>query len=84
MKKLENKTAIITGGAGSIGQTTAKLFLKEGAKVLLVDLDEKALKETVEQLGGKNVSYCIADVTKSADVKQYAAEACKTILASAT
>lgn len=77
MKKLENKTAVITGGAGSIGITTAKLFLEQGAKVLLVDLDEKSLKGAVEELGGKNVSYCVADVTQSSDVKRYADEATK-------
>lgn len=77
MKKLENKCAIITGGAGSIGITTAKLFLEQGAKVLLVDLDEKSLKEAIEELGNKNVSYCVADVTKSSDVKHYAEEASK-------
>ncbi|MCH7411655.1 SDR family oxidoreductase [Belliella sp. DSM 111904] len=77
MKKLENKTAVITGGAGSIGRTTAKLFLNQGAKVLLVDRDEKSLKEAVDELGGKNVNYCVADVTKAADVKRYADEAAK-------
>ena len=71
MKKLEKKVAIITGGAGSIGRTTAKLFLDEGAKVLLVDLNEEALKKAVDELGGKDVKYCVANVSKSADVQRY-------------
>jgi NAD(P)-dependent dehydrogenase (short-subunit alcohol dehydrogenase family) len=75
MKRLENKVAIVTGGAGSIGRTTAKLFFEEGAKVLLVDLNEEALKKAVEELGGKDVKYCVADVTKSADVQRYVNEA---------
>ena len=77
MKKLENKIAIITGGAGSIGMTTAKLFLEEGAKVLLVDLEEEPLKKAVKELGGKAVQYCVADVTKSADVQRYVDTAVK-------
>lgn len=77
MKKLENKCAVITGGAGSIGKTTAKLFLQEGAKVMLVDLDEKSLKEVVEELGGINVTYCVADVTNVDDVKNYVDQASK-------
>lgn len=77
MKKLENKSVVITGGAGSIGKITAKLFLEQGAKVLLVDLDEKSLKDAIAELGGKNVNYCIADVTKASDVKHYADEALK-------
>lgn len=40
-------------------------------------LDEKSLKEAVEELGSKNVNYWVADVTKSADVKHYADEALK-------
>lgn len=77
MKKLENKTVVITGGAGSIGKTTAKLFLVEGAKVMLVDLDEQSLKEAVDELGSQHVNYCVADVTKAAEVKHYADEALK-------
>ncbi|MGX5817238.1 SDR family NAD(P)-dependent oxidoreductase [Chitinophaga lutea] len=76
MKRLENKVAVITGGAGSIGQTTAKLFIDEGAKVMLVDLDESALKKAVEGLG-PNAAYVAADVTKAEDVQRYATEAVK-------
>ncbi|WP_343556244.1 SDR family oxidoreductase [Sphingobacterium sp.] len=75
MKRLDNKVAIVTGAAGSIGKATARLFLEEGAKVFLVDLDEATLKKTVEELGGKNLGYCAADVTKSEDVKKYVKEA---------
>ena len=75
MKKLENKVAIVTGGSGSLGKTTAKLFLEEGAKVLLVDLKEDSLKKAVEELGGKDVQYCMADVTNSVDVQRYVSKA---------
>jgi len=78
MKKLENKTAVITGGAGSIGKETAALFLEEGAKVLLVDLDEEALKQTAAELGNENISWCAADVSNTDDVKRYANEVKKT------
>jgi NAD(P)-dependent dehydrogenase (short-subunit alcohol dehydrogenase family) len=75
MKSLESKVAIITGGAGSIGKTTAKVFLDAGAKVLLVDMQEDALQKAVEELGNKNVKYAVADVTKSADVQRYVSDA---------
>lgn len=77
MKQLENKVAIITGGAGSIGKATAKLFLEEGAKVLLVDIDETQLKEATNDLGSKNVSFYIADVSKAIEVEGYVNEAVK-------
>jgi NAD(P)-dependent dehydrogenase (short-subunit alcohol dehydrogenase family) len=84
MKKLENRVAIITGGAGSIGKTTAKLFFEAGAKVVLVDLVEADLKKAIAQIsaelggetggadiGKENIMYCVSDVTNAADVKQY-------------
>lgn len=71
MKKLDNKVAIITGGAAGIGKETAKTFLREGAKVLLVDINEKSLKETVEGFNNPNIAYCKADVSKADAVKEY-------------
>ena len=43
MPLLANKVCIITGGAGSLGLASAKLFLSEGAKVMLVDLRDSDL-----------------------------------------
>lgn len=77
MKKLENKVAVITGGAGSIGKVTAQLFLEQGAKVLLVDLYEKDLLDTVNALNSDRVKYCVADVSKAAEVQKYVSETMK-------
>ena len=51
MKRLENKIAIITGGASGIGKATAEKFVQEGAKVIIWDLDEKKGNELANALG---------------------------------
>ena len=74
MKRLENKVAIITGGAGSIGKITAQLFLDEGAQVMLVDLDAGSLEKAVAELNSEHLKYCTADVSKAGDVEKYVNE----------
>jgi NAD(P)-dependent dehydrogenase (short-subunit alcohol dehydrogenase family) len=64
---LSGKTCLVTGGAGSIGTASARLFLAEGARVMLVDLHEPELANTARELGGE-VAYCAADVTNAAAV----------------
>ncbi|MFZ4106276.1 SDR family NAD(P)-dependent oxidoreductase [Flavobacterium sp.] len=74
MKQLEEKVVIVTGAAGSIGKTAVKLFLEEGAKIMLVDIDEAQLIEIVNEYSNKNLRYCVADVSKAKDVEFYVNE----------
>ncbi|MFC4634624.1 SDR family NAD(P)-dependent oxidoreductase [Dokdonia ponticola] len=71
MDKLENKVAIITGGAGGIGRATAQLFLTRGAKVMLVGRTEETLKKVIYDFNSPNAAYCVADVSKSEDTQNY-------------
>lgn len=70
---MRDKVVLITGGAGGIGQAAAKLFLNEGAKVVLVDINESSLAKAKESLtdNPENVGIIQADVTKEEDVKKY-------------
>ncbi|MCC5921975.1 MAG: SDR family oxidoreductase [Cyclobacteriaceae bacterium] len=69
--KLQGKTAIITGGAGGIGLATARLFLQEGAKVLISDYDEDNLNKAKIELSesSDNVLIHLGDVSSYADNK---------------
>ncbi len=71
MGKLENKVAVITGGASGIGAATAELFIEEGAKVAIVDLNEEKGKAFAEELKDNNaeVLFIRADVTDEEQVK---------------
>jgi len=71
MVRLKNKVAVITGGAGGIGFSTAKLFLDEGAKVMLVGRTESTLRQAVGDLNTDHVAYCAADVSKTEDTLRY-------------
>lgn len=51
MKQLENKVAIVTGGASGIGKAIVKLFVQEGAKVVIGDLNEEAGRDLAAKMG---------------------------------
>ena len=67
-KALAGRIALITGGAGGIGQASARRLLDEGACVVLCDIDDKALGETEStlksQYGNDAVASCWVDVTE--------------------
>ncbi|GAA3876084.1 SDR family oxidoreductase [Leifsonia kafniensis] len=70
--RLENKNAIVTGGAGGIGRATALAFAAEGAKVAVVDLRADAAEAVVEEIraaGGTAVAIA-ADVSNEDDIQR--------------
>jgi len=75
MKRLKDKVALITGGAAGIGLETARLFLGEGARVALVDLDDDDLSDAARDLGNPDDLLTIAaDVSSVEDSKRYVAQ----------
>lgn len=68
MDRLEGKTAIITGGASGIGAATVRLFIEEGARVLIADTQTKRGEELARQLGDA-AAFRRVDVTREDDVR---------------
>lgn len=71
MGQLDGRVAVITGGSGGIGRAAAKRFVDEGAKVLIVDLEERALRSAVDAIGRNQISSITADVTSDDDTQRY-------------
>jgi NAD(P)-dependent dehydrogenase (short-subunit alcohol dehydrogenase family) len=71
MGLLDGKVTIITGGAGSVGVASARAFLREGAKVMLVDLRMSDLERATRELASANVAAHAADVSQAADTHGY-------------
>ncbi|NIA08077.1 MAG: glucose 1-dehydrogenase [Actinobacteria bacterium] len=69
--RLKDKVAIVTGSSGGLGRVIALILAKEGAKVVINDINEDALKATaleIEKLG-QPVLVCPADVTNKAQIE---------------
>ncbi len=72
--RLKDKVAIVTGGGRNIGEETARLFAKEGAKVAVVDVDKESgarVANAIQAEGGSAMNF-VADVSNEAQVDELA------------
>ena len=60
---LENRVAVVTGGAQGFGLAIVERFIQSGAKVVIWDIDETEAKKAVSKISSKNLIYQIVDVT---------------------
>lgn len=69
MALLENRTAVITGGAQGIGLAIARRYVEEGARVVIGDLDEDAAKKAAAELGNDRAIGVRCNVVDADDVQ---------------
>ncbi|MDU0111455.1 SDR family NAD(P)-dependent oxidoreductase [Psychrosphaera aquimarina] len=67
---LQNKVAVVTGGASGLGRATCDQLVAQGIKVAIFDLNEDAAKQAVAELGENNAMYQIVDVTDETSTEQ--------------
>jgi NAD(P)-dependent dehydrogenase (short-subunit alcohol dehydrogenase family) len=69
--RLQDKVALITGGGSGIGYHTSLLFAKEGAAIVVVDINDEAGEKTVAEIieNGGQATYVHANVAKAADAE---------------
>jgi NAD(P)-dependent dehydrogenase (short-subunit alcohol dehydrogenase family) len=68
MTRLANKVALVTGGGSGIGEATVRLFVAEGASVVIADIQDDRGRRVAEELGPR-AGYVHADVSREADVR---------------
>ena len=67
---LNNRLAIVTGGAQGFGYAIVKRFLDSGAKVIIWDIDKKFIEKAIENSGSKNLNYQMVDITNFDEIKK--------------
>jgi NAD(P)-dependent dehydrogenase (short-subunit alcohol dehydrogenase family) len=69
MDRMKGKAALVTGAAKGLGEATAAMLAREGARVMLTDVDERAGKAAAERIGkgGKEVAFLKHDVSSEDD-----------------
>src|SRR5258706_736494 len=69
--RLENKVALITGAGSGIGRESARLFAQEGARIVVVDVSDRAGETVARELrsAGREAVFFHADVSKAADAE---------------
>ena len=71
---LNNRVAVVTGGAQGFGLAVSEKFIEAGAKVIIWDIDEEAAKQAIDKVNSENLTYKIVDVSDFENINKSLSE----------